>query len=309
MSGTRTARLEGDGHYAQLILTLGIALVLQNASQIFFGSSAVSVQTPLSSSAWIIGPLWGDLIDIFRQQGARHRAAVLSVVIIIGTDSARIGSTRLGKALRASADNPTAATVYRHRRRLSPTASPLRSASASPPLPGGCSQPIYPVAALRRTRVRHHHVCRRRARRARQHHRRLLGRHDHRPCAATFDSGIPYQLQNAAIFVVFLAILLFKPEGLFGRAWSEPDLREASLARSSSAIAIVCSDLVRREGFSSTIAYYRLMLTPFPSGRCFGVSWNVCSAAIAGLSRSGMRSSSGSAPISITLAMRFYFDL
>ena len=60
VSGTRTAQLDGDGHHAQLILTLGIALILQNAGQMIFGSSVVSVQTPLSSSAWIIGPLWGD---------------------------------------------------------------------------------------------------------------------------------------------------------------------------------------------------------------------------------------------------------
>ena len=32
VSGTRTSSLEGEGHYAQLILTLGIALILQNAA-------------------------------------------------------------------------------------------------------------------------------------------------------------------------------------------------------------------------------------------------------------------------------------
>jgi len=62
----------------------------------------------VSSSAWIVGPLWGDLIEIFVNK-ARAIAAVLSVVIIIAL-AALIGSTRLGKALRASADDPTAAT-------------------------------------------------------------------------------------------------------------------------------------------------------------------------------------------------------
>jgi branched-chain amino acid transport system permease protein len=52
VSGTKTALLEGEGHHAQLILTLGIALILQNAGQMIFGSSVVSVRTPLSSSAW-----------------------------------------------------------------------------------------------------------------------------------------------------------------------------------------------------------------------------------------------------------------
>ena len=52
VSGTRTASLEGEGHYAQLILTLGIALILQNGGLIVFGSVLASIRTPLSSSAW-----------------------------------------------------------------------------------------------------------------------------------------------------------------------------------------------------------------------------------------------------------------
>ena len=47
--GTRTATLDGEGHYAQLILTLGIALILQNGGLIVFGSVLVSIRTPLSS--------------------------------------------------------------------------------------------------------------------------------------------------------------------------------------------------------------------------------------------------------------------
>src|SRR5579885_2937259 len=47
VSGTRTASLEGEGHYAQLILTLGIALILQNGGLIIFGSVLASIRTPL----------------------------------------------------------------------------------------------------------------------------------------------------------------------------------------------------------------------------------------------------------------------
>ena len=47
VSGTRTAQLEGEGHYAQLILTLGIALILQNGGLIVFGSVLASIRTPL----------------------------------------------------------------------------------------------------------------------------------------------------------------------------------------------------------------------------------------------------------------------
>jgi branched-chain amino acid transport system permease protein len=30
---------------------------------------------------------------------------------------------------------------------------------------------------------------------------------------------LPYQLQNTAIFVVFLIIVFFRPQGMFGRVW------------------------------------------------------------------------------------------
>jgi branched-chain amino acid transport system permease protein len=30
---------------------------------------------------------------------------------------------------------------------------------------------------------------------------------------------LPYQLQNTAIFVVFLIIIFFRPQGMFGRVW------------------------------------------------------------------------------------------
>ena len=49
VTGTRASSLEGEGHYAQLILTLGIALILQNGGLIVFGSMLVSIRTPLSS--------------------------------------------------------------------------------------------------------------------------------------------------------------------------------------------------------------------------------------------------------------------
>ena len=73
VSGTR-AQVEGDGHYAQLILTLGISLIIQSVGLIAFGSILVSVRTPLSASAWEVGPMWGDLVSIFiTSRGASPR--------------------------------------------------------------------------------------------------------------------------------------------------------------------------------------------------------------------------------------------
>jgi branched-chain amino acid transport system permease protein len=214
VSGTRTARLEGEGHYAQLILTLGIALVLQNASQIFFGSSVVSVQTPLSSSAWIIGPLWGDLIEIFVNK-ARVIAAVLSVVIIIAL-TVLIGSTRLGKALRASADDPTAATYigidvdFSHRIAfaLGISITAVAGGLLAP------NYPFHPFVGLEYVIIMYAGV--------------VLGGLG--SIIGPFWGGmtiglvqqlstlvLPTQLQNSAIFVVFLLIIFLRPQGFFGR--------------------------------------------------------------------------------------------
>jgi branched-chain amino acid transport system permease protein len=214
VSGTRTARLEGEGHYAQLILTLGIALILENASQIIFGSSVVSVQTPLSSSAWIIGPLWGDLIEIFVNK-ARAIAAVLSVVIIIAL-AVLIGSTRLGKALRASADDPTAATYiginvdFSHRIAfaLGISITAVAGGLLAP------NYPFHPFVGLEYVIIMYAGV--------------VLGGLG--SIIGPFWGGmtiglvqqlstlvLPTQLQNSAIFVVFLLIIFLRPQGFFGR--------------------------------------------------------------------------------------------
>jgi len=41
VTGIRGSALESEGHYAQLILTLGIALILQNGGLFLFGSAPV----------------------------------------------------------------------------------------------------------------------------------------------------------------------------------------------------------------------------------------------------------------------------
>src|SRR4029078_11072892 len=48
LTGARVATAEAEGHYAQIILTLGIALVLANGGLILFGSQPLSVKWPLS---------------------------------------------------------------------------------------------------------------------------------------------------------------------------------------------------------------------------------------------------------------------
>src|SRR5258708_38716340 len=92
VSGTRTAALEGEGHYAQLILTLGIALVLQNGGVVAFGSVLASIRTPLSSSAWELGPFFDISVFVNKARGidAVISFATMTLLTLLITRS-RIG--------------------------------------------------------------------------------------------------------------------------------------------------------------------------------------------------------------------------
>ena len=60
VSGLRTTGTLDEGHFGQLIVTLGISLILQNGGLIVFGSTPQTVRTPLASRAFVIGPIYGD---------------------------------------------------------------------------------------------------------------------------------------------------------------------------------------------------------------------------------------------------------
>ena len=75
VTGARVVAAEAEGHYAQIILTLGIALVLANGGLILFGSQPVSVQTPLSRQSWEIWEI------LFNQ--ARTVAFVLAILCTV----------------------------------------------------------------------------------------------------------------------------------------------------------------------------------------------------------------------------------
>jgi len=213
VSGTR-AQAEGEGHYAQLILTLGIALILQNGGLIVFGSVLVSVRTPLSSSAWELGPLWGELVSIFVNK-ARGLAALISIATI-GLLALLIARTRLGKSLRAAADNPTAATYMGidvdHAHRISFALGVGITAVAGALL--ATNYPFHPYVGLEYVIIMYAGV--------------VLGGLG--SIYGAFWGGmtiglvqqlstlvLPTQLQNSAIFVAFLLIVFFMPQGFFGR--------------------------------------------------------------------------------------------
>jgi len=213
VTGIRVAGIEGDGHYAQLILTLGVALILENGGLILFGSTPQSVRTPLSSSAWEL-PLLHEGSAIFVNK-ARSIAALISVAAAVGLYWF-IGRSRLGKALRAAADNPEAATymgidVDRAHRIAFGIGTGVTAVAGG--LVATYSS-FQPYVGLEFVIIMYAGV--------------VLGGMG--SMLGAFWGGMTIglvqqlsslvlspQLQNSAIFVVFLAIVLLRPQGLFGR--------------------------------------------------------------------------------------------
>jgi branched-chain amino acid transport system permease protein len=215
VTGVKGSALEADGHYAQLILTLGIALIMQNGGLYLFGSTPVSIPTPLSSNAWELGPLWGDSLSMFVNQG-QLVAAVIAVVVVCLFVLVMSRST-LGKSLRAAADNPEAA-IYMGIEVDRAYRLAFGFGVAITAIGGGLlasSYPFQPYVGIDYVIVMYAGV--------------VLGGMG--SVSGAFFGGLmiglvqqlstlflPNQLQNSAIFVVFLLIILLRPQGLFGKA-------------------------------------------------------------------------------------------
>lgn len=206
---------EGDAHQAQLILTLGIALMLENGAHILMGSNPASLITPLSSTAWEIPLLYDDFAALFLNK-ARTINAVISVAISLMLFWF-IRNARLGKSLRAAAINPEAALYMGiNVTRAHHIAFGLGAAIAG--IAGGLLVIYYPVqphVGVDFVIIMYAGV--------------VLGGMG--SIVGAFWGGmtiglvqqmstlvLPIQLQNTMIFVVFVLVLLVKPEGLFGRS-------------------------------------------------------------------------------------------
>lgn len=215
VTGIRGNALQAQGHYAQLILTLGLALVLQNGGLYFFGSSPVSIATPLASNAWSVGPLYGDRVEIFVNQG--QSIAALIALAVVAAFVVVMSRSRLGKSLRAAADNPEAATYMgidvARSHRLAFGFGVAVTAIGGGLLASGTS--FQPYVGLEYVIVMYAGV--------------VLGGLG--SVGGAFFGGLtiglvqqmstlflPNQLQNTAIFVIFLFIVLVRPQGLFGTA-------------------------------------------------------------------------------------------
>ena len=214
VSGLSTVGSLDEGHFGQLIVTLGVSLILQNGGLILFGSTPAGVRTPLSSRAWQIGPTIADSIIFLNK--ARTIACLIAIAVAILL-FLLLDYTRLGKALRAAADNPTAASymgidVARAHRIAFGLGSGITA------IAGGLMASYLsftPFTGMDFVIIIYSGV--------------VLGGMG--SILGAFWGGLtvgfvqqmsalvlPPQLQNAAIFVVFLLIVSLRPQGLFGRS-------------------------------------------------------------------------------------------
>lgn len=212
VSGTKIKGSD-EGHYAQFILTLGIALILENGTQIIFGSEPISLNTPLSFTAWSFFAT--DKLSLFVNEG-QAIAASLSVLCVIAL-YIFVSKTRLGRALRASADNSDAA-IYMGIDVNKAYRIAFGIGTGATAVAGGLiaiSLPIQPFVGADYIIIMFAGV--------------VIGGLG--SITGAFWGGLsigmvqqlstlvlPQQLQNAAVFGVFLIVIFFRPQGFFGRS-------------------------------------------------------------------------------------------
>ena len=213
VSGLSTAARLDEGGFGQLIVTLGVSLILQNGGLILFGSQPKSVLTPLSARAFVLE--LPDDVMVFLNQG-RVFACVAAIVVAIALWLV-MERTTLGKALRAAADNPVAATymgidvdrAYRIAFGLGAGITAIAGGLMATYLT------FTPFVGLDYVIIMYSGV--------------VLGGMG--SILGAFWGGLLVgfvqqvsalvlspQLQNAAIFVIFLLIVGLRPQGLFGRS-------------------------------------------------------------------------------------------
>jgi len=212
VTGLGVAGTEGGGHYPQLTLTLGLSLVLANGGLILFGSSPQTIRTPLSSTAWELA-VFSD-VSLFLNK-ARTVACIVALAVAFGV-AMFINRSRHGKILRAAADNAEAATYMGIRVTRAHRLAFALGAGISA-IAGGLVAtyyPFQPYVGIEFIIVMYAGV--------------VLGGMG--SVIGAFWGGLtiglvqqlstlvlPQQLQNATIFVVFLLVILLRPQGLFGR--------------------------------------------------------------------------------------------
>jgi branched-chain amino acid transport system permease protein len=89
-------------HEMQILLLLGVALVLENVALLVFGPEPARVRSPLARLTWELGPLYVDVARLVTFGVAIVLTLALSLLLF---------RTEHGRLIRASADNPYGALV------------------------------------------------------------------------------------------------------------------------------------------------------------------------------------------------------
>ena len=198
---------ESGGHDQQIMLTLGIALILQNGALIVFGADPLTIRTPFSAQAWTLGFLFFNKAKVI----ACLVAVVMTVCLYYF-----MSRTTTGKALRAAADNPEAATYMgidvTRAHRIGFAIGIGLTAAAGALI--ATYHPFQPYIGLDFLILMYASV--------------VLGGLG--SITGAFWGGltiglvqqvstvfVPIQLQNMMVFIAFLLIVLLRPQGLFGQ--------------------------------------------------------------------------------------------
>lgn len=212
----RTKSGETQSQQVQFIITLGISILIQNASTIVFGAEIQTVRNSISAASWSIPIpfLEGGLLFI---NHARALTFILGVAIAFGLHWL-IKNTWMGKTLRATADNPVAAIymsidadkVHRIAFALGTAITAMAGAFVA------IQFPFHPFIGLDFVIVMYAGV--------------VLGGLG--SIMGAFWGGVaigviqqmstvflPNQLQNVVLFVIFILILFVRPQGFFGRSF------------------------------------------------------------------------------------------
>lgn len=214
VTGVRVVDAEAEGHYPQMILTLGLSLIIQNVGLMTFGSLPRQIKTPAESNAWSLGlPGLKDL-EIFVVQ-AQGWSCLVAIAVTIAL-YLFVNRTDTGRKLRAAADNPIAA-IYMGVDVIRANRLAFAIGSGVTGIAGGLLatySPFQPYIGFNFVITMYAGV--------------VLGGLG--SILGAFWGGmimglvqqlstlvLPTQLQNAAVFVLFLVILFIRPQGLFGR--------------------------------------------------------------------------------------------
>jgi branched-chain amino acid transport system permease protein len=195
------------GHDAQLVLTLGLSLVLQNLALMLFGSKPHLLASAFSG-AWSVGDI---LFNKPRTAGFAVSVAAIAFLLWL------LNHTKIGRLLRATADDAMAAGYMGiDVRRMHMVAFALGTGLAG--VGGGILATFYPTQpyvgedfiVLMFVAV-------------------VLGGLGSVTGAVLGGLAIgmaqafaplllPLDLQNVVVFAVFLVVLFLRPQGIFGRA-------------------------------------------------------------------------------------------